>query len=482
MANKTARIYERVQVHGKWTDLAAPIPRLRADGTLYLKDDREGKFRISWYEGKRKQWHPQICYSLSEALRLKSDKEWFLKNQCRPGVQDPTLPDTRSPISVAVNSYIEALTGAKKTKSAHQQTLREFETWNDTLNNGNKKKFVEEIDKAHLTKFFDYLVDDEPENCPFTAAWKILRTNKFIRTVLKLDPGKGPIKKSNYRRELKSGEDRPEIYTRDELKLLFEAMTSEEKLLFDVFLTAGLRKKEAMFLEDDDLIVEELAPGRVKRQIRVTNKPRMGFMTKNGKTRYVPIDRDLMNRLLELKKTHRPSRLLFGTANGLPDYHMLDKIRSVASRAEIEPSRCWLHKFRATCATNWLRPVRLGGQGYDIGLVRQWLGHDDLKSIEAYYAIVREEELIEPDEPEQVLPETTPDATVLTTRCFGCRFEQAEIRSRFTDGSRIVFCPSCGDLACEDGGNRTDEEDEEDEEDGEENGEENEDDDQGYSP
>ena len=34
---------------------------------------------------------------------------------------------------------------------------------------------------------------------------------QFIRTVLKLDPGKGPIRKSDYRRELKSGQNRPEI-------------------------------------------------------------------------------------------------------------------------------------------------------------------------------------------------------------------------------------------------------------------------------
>ena len=58
------------------------------------------------------------------------------------------------------------------------------------------EKFVEDIDKAHLTKFFDYLVDDEPENCPFTAAWKILRVNKFIRTVLKLDPGNPDLRRN----------------------------------------------------------------------------------------------------------------------------------------------------------------------------------------------------------------------------------------------------------------------------------------------
>jgi integrase len=456
MANKRVKIYERVLVHrGRWTDRAVTIPKLRSDGTLYLRDDREGKFRVSWYEGTKKQWHPTTCRTLSDALKVKSDKEWFLKNQTRPGVQDPTTLDARAPIAVSVERYVESLTGSKRTKAAYEHAVREFAEWNGSLKNGSRKTFMEEIDKAHMAKFFDYLVDDEPENHPYTAALKLLRVNAFIRSILKLDPGKGPIKKSDYRRELKSGENRPEIYTREELKTLFEVMTPEEELLFLVFLKTGLRKREVMFLDEDDLIVDTLAPGRVKREIRVTNKPQMGFMTKNGKTRHVwGIDRDLMDRLLALKATSRPSRLLFGTSNGLPDYHMLDTLRSIARRAGIEPSRCWLHKFRSTCATNWLRAERLGGKGYDMGLVREWLGHDDYKSIERYYAIVREEEMIEVDEPAQVPQNQDVSNCIAHITCFGCRFDKAEVCSKLPDGTQIVYCPKCGDLACESGGNR----------------------------
>ena len=107
---------------------------------------------------------------------------------------------------------------------------------------------------------------------------KSMRLNKFIRATLHLDAGKGPIKKSDFRRELKSGQTPPEIYTREELKSLFEIMTPDEVVLFELFLHSGLRKREVMFLEDDDLIVETLAPGLVKRQIRVTSKHRLGFM------------------------------------------------------------------------------------------------------------------------------------------------------------------------------------------------------------
>jgi hypothetical protein len=41
-----------VKVQEKWTDRPVSIVKLKADGTMYLKDDRAGKFHISWYEGK----------------------------------------------------------------------------------------------------------------------------------------------------------------------------------------------------------------------------------------------------------------------------------------------------------------------------------------------------------------------------------------------------------------------------------------------
>jgi len=407
VANRRVNIYERVKTDGGWKDRPVIFPsRWKPDGKLYLKDDRVGAFIVSWYEGREKKRHPKTCQCLSEALRVKADKEWYLQNLHR-GVKDPTvvIVDPRLPISVAVASYVDGVTGAKKTRSAHRQAVTEFEDWNaknEELPDSQRKKFVEEIDKAHLRKFFDYLVDDEPENCPFTAAWKVLRVNKFIRTVLKLDPGKGPIKKSDYKRELKRGEDAPEINTRDELKILFGAMTLDESVLFETFLKAAPRKKEMMFLEDDDLIVETLAPGLVRREVRITSKDHWGFTTKNGKTRFVPIPADLMDKLLAQKAKERPSKLLFGTSKGKPDYHMLDTLRAIADRAGLDPDQFWLHKLRSTCATNWLRSPKFGGKGYDITIVRQLLGHDDYKSIEAYLAYVRREELIEPDQLEDV--------------------------------------------------------------------------------
>ena len=48
--------------------------------------------------------------------------------------------------------------------------------------------------------------------------------------------------------------------------------------------------------------------------------------------------------------------------------------------------------MESKAATNWLRSKELGGKGWDIGYVRQQLGHEDMKSIEHYIAIVSNEQ------------------------------------------------------------------------------------------
>jgi hypothetical protein len=49
-------IYFRVKHGTKWGRKKAAIPGLKIDGTLFLKDDRQGILRLCWHEGRQKQW------------------------------------------------------------------------------------------------------------------------------------------------------------------------------------------------------------------------------------------------------------------------------------------------------------------------------------------------------------------------------------------------------------------------------------------
>ena len=385
-------IYERLKQAGKWREIPVRIPpsKIKKDGSLFAKDNRRGTFVISWCENRKKKRHAVQdndggnVVALSDALSVAHQKRWFLNSRKTHPVSDPTIAPKRLTIPEHIALYIAAKSGCKKTLSAHRLALSEFQSFAARQHIA----FVDEITKPHMRKFYDELIGGG--NAPFTAGNKLLKVNAFYRAILGLDPGKGVIKKKDYKRELTPSRI-PEIYGKAEIDALFGAMDGYENLLFSVLLQAGLRRKELMHLEDGDLMQEELAPGKWKSELRIESKPRWGHMTKTGEARTVLIPRALMERLQKRRATPRPSSLLFGAASGKPDSQILCRLKKTARRAGIDPARVLLHKFRATCATDWLRSKDLGGRGFDIGFVRQQLGHADLASIEHYIAMVRNE-------------------------------------------------------------------------------------------
>ncbi len=132
----TVSIYEQVMRGAKWRRQRVQIPPLKANGTLYLKDDRQGAFQLSWYEERQKQWRVVKGRAgdrdppfLSDAIAQAADKSWFLNNRDRR-VHDPTTDVVeRKKLSVEVSRYIEAKSGCKKTVSAHEHAVREFLAW-----------------------------------------------------------------------------------------------------------------------------------------------------------------------------------------------------------------------------------------------------------------------------------------------------------------------------------------------------------------
>src|ERR1035437_9903013 len=100
MGTVTVSIYERVKSNGKWTRVHIQPPQGRKrDGKLFLKDDRQGKYQLSWYENRQKQWQDvkgrasdRELPHVSDAVVQADDKSWFLSNRHRQ-VADPTSVD-----------------------------------------------------------------------------------------------------------------------------------------------------------------------------------------------------------------------------------------------------------------------------------------------------------------------------------------------------------------------------------------------------
>jgi len=81
----------------------------------------------------------------------------------------------------------------------------------------------------------------------------------------------------------------PEIYTDQELKSFFQAVTSpRESLLFQILLQTGVREREAMFLEWDDIDPKRKV---LKLQSKVK---RWGFRLKDFEERELPLSAELL--------------------------------------------------------------------------------------------------------------------------------------------------------------------------------------------
>jgi integrase len=180
-------------------------------------------------------------------------------------------------------------------------------------------------------------------------------------------------------------EREPEVYDQDELQQFFKACTPAQSTLFKTFLLTGFREDEVMYLYWSDLDFD-------RGTLRVTAKPEFDFTVKDYEERTIAVPHDnLMGELYKLKqsnfimqlKTGTPCRLVFPTAGGKPNSHMLRLCKRIAHRAELNCKVCeacvksngkecehyFLHKFRATYGTELLR------KGYDIATVRKQLGH-----------------------------------------------------------------------------------------------------------
>jgi integrase/recombinase XerD len=168
-------------------------------------------------------------------------------------------------------------------------------------------------------------------------------------------------------------EQTPEAYTVQEWnKFMFVITDERDALAFEFLQKTGPREREMTYLEWTDL---NLGPNPT-----VKFQTKEGFRTKTGKSRVVPLERSLANKLTEWQAKNQGSRLVFPTAKEEVEGHFLRKMKEYAKKAGLNPADFWLHKCRDTFATWALR------RGVDIRTVQHWLGHADITMTQRYLA------------------------------------------------------------------------------------------------
>jgi integrase len=212
----------------------------------------------------------------------------------------------------------------------------EFRNW--LMKHGNEHRFLK-----------------NPGNDKRTADRKASHVNQLVRISLNLPEGKGPIKKSELGKIRRVGSVK--IYSKAQKESFFHNCDPYEELRFRTLYEPAFRKKELVYLEKPDVL-------RDRQMLRVQSKTRYDengnllykFKAKANSEREVPISKELMGRIVAHmnESAHPKSRLVFCTSTGRPDTHLWDKIQTIAKRAGMGGFD--LKTFRATRATEWLRP------------------------------------------------------------------------------------------------------------------------------
>jgi integrase len=267
-----------------------------------------------------------------------------------PGVTSPALQMNTS-IPLWLEEY--RLSHRVESHALMQQTLNEFNRWC-------KKTTISTITRVDLLRFKQHLIDRGRSNR--TAANKCLRINQFIRSVLQLDAGKGPITI----RDMKFTEPEVSVFNDDELKAFFLHCDAYHFAIFKTYLMTGLRKQELENLTWDDV---DFTAGIV----RVT--PKKDWQPKTWEARDIEVPDDLLE---ILKAVERRGKYVFANSAGNRYTHSWDDCQSIAKKANVQDAHP--HKFRATFATTLLQ------NGVDLKTVQSLLGHKDLESTMRYLA------------------------------------------------------------------------------------------------
>lgn len=184
-----------------------------------------------------------------------------------------------------------------------------------------------------------------------------IRVNAFLRhhgIILKCD-------KPRYT------EPMPVVYSAGDLGRFFAACDIRQLTYFKTLLMTGVRMQESKWLEWSDL---------TNGMLHIHGKP-PNFLPKTHEERKIPLPSVLMSLLHHMPR--RPGTLIFPTATGRADKHLLRHCKRVARRAGLDETNWSLHGFRRTFCTACLRA------GLDVRTVMLLMGHKDIESTLRYW-------------------------------------------------------------------------------------------------
>jgi integrase/recombinase XerD len=358
---KSASLVVRVMIEGKRKNLSAEqAKQMGVSGTFYMR---------TWEGGKEKWKAIGTDPSQARIAVVRKEREF---NGGGRITGSKTLRE-------AIDIFLA--------ERSVQQDVKTVNSWRNELARFEKitpKIYLKDIDRSDV---FAYWNSYKAEGA---APRTIYNRVQSLTTFLKNQGVTGLLKHN----ELPKFQEKPVDYYNEtnpsELDTYFAHCNPEERLTYLFFLFTGCREREAVFVCWQDLDFKN-------RTLTIRPKPELGFRTKNGSVRVVPIPQVLVDALKTYVLTIPTRRLIFTNASGGAEGHFLKKCKAIAKRAGLNCSHCvnkkglscakhpvcdnWtLHKFRRTWATNHML------NGVPLPVIQQWIGHSDLETLNRYLA------------------------------------------------------------------------------------------------
>jgi len=360
---KSASLVVRAVVDGKRVNLSPEQATARGlSGTFYLR----------WYEGGKEKWQ-SVGKDPSAARVAVIRKEREFK-----GLAVSTSEVT---LEQAIDTFIHERSASHDSHSV-ERSRRELNRFAAVSG----KTYIREIGREDVFAYWHRYKDQGA--APRTIANRVAD----LMTFLKANGLVGLLKREEMP---KYDEKDVDYYTETnptELTQFFAACSAEERLAFMFFLYSGCREREVMFACWQDIDF-------VSRTFTVRPKSDLGFRTKNGKVRLVPLPQILIDALKTYVVMVPQRRLIFVNTEGGGEGHFLYKCKQIAFKAGLNCGYCinrkglhcsghpvcakWsLHKFRRTYATLNLLA------GMPITVLQNYIGHSDLETLNRYLAHV----------------------------------------------------------------------------------------------
>jgi len=210
MANRSVSIWTYKKVDGRWRYCKPLIGRNNK-----IKPEPGVAYYIRWREGPKTIW--QKCSSAVDATNARERREAYLNAKAHDLLpsQQPQTGRIALQMAKELPAYLEEYRLSHRPESFNlmSQTLYEFHKWC-------RKTTIATITGVDLLRYRQHLLDKKRK--PRTAANKMLRVNQFIRAVLGLPEGNGPVTV----KDAKFVELEPTVYN-DDVRQLFKKQLTD---------------------------------------------------------------------------------------------------------------------------------------------------------------------------------------------------------------------------------------------------------------